>query len=227
MRQSEGMLEVIEQVGVANGDHQGKSFSLRSLITSTFILHGSGDCCVGCMEHSPYTTTTFGNYLHTCTLARMLTLLCTHTHTHTHTDAPDVTTTVPSPHLVPRGTTLTLSCDYDSVPPPTITWLHNGSPLSPTDPRVTISSTDSQSTLMHTNLGENEGGTYICNASNVVGSNSVDISVQGCTRYVCMLVVFLFCVCVCLCVCDSSHYETVYCLHELLQLLCSAVDTCC
>ena len=84
MRQSEGMLEVIEQVGVANGDHQGKSFSLRSLITSTFILHGSGDCCVGCMEHSPYTTTTFGNYLHTCTLARMLTLLCTHTHTHTH-----------------------------------------------------------------------------------------------------------------------------------------------
>ena len=31
------MLEVIVQVGVANGDHQGKSFNLRSLITSTFL----------------------------------------------------------------------------------------------------------------------------------------------------------------------------------------------
>ena len=38
MRRSEGMLEVIEQVGVANGDHQGKSFNPRSLTTSTFIL---------------------------------------------------------------------------------------------------------------------------------------------------------------------------------------------
>ena len=75
MRQSEGMLEVIEQVGVANGDHQGKSFNPRSLTTSTFIL-GQVTVVLCCMEHSPYTTTTLGNYLHTCTLARMLILLC-------------------------------------------------------------------------------------------------------------------------------------------------------
>ena len=146
-----------------------------------------------CIEHSLYMQIIY-TYSPNNAHITMLNHVHAHIHTHSHTDAPDVITTVPSPHLIPRGTTLTLSCDYDSVPPPTITWLHNGSPLSPTDPRVTITSTDSRSDLMRTNLGENEGGTYTCNASNVVGSNSTDINVvvQGmCARleyscYVCV-----------------------------------------
>ena len=186
------MLEVIIQVGVASRNHHGKSFNPRSLITSAFIL---GQVTVG-VGYSPYTTTTFGNYLHILSLKHVH----THTHIHTHTDAPDVTTTVPSPHLVPRGTTLTLSCDYDSVPPPTITWLHNGSPLSSTDPRVTITSTDSRSDLMRTNLGENEGGRYICSASNVVGSNSTDINVV--VQSMCACLHYYCCVCA----------RVVYCL---------------
>ena len=88
MRRSEGMLEVIEQMGVANGDHQGKSFNPRSLTTSTFILDQM-TVVLCCMEHSPYTTTTFGNYLHIMyshknAYITVLKQVYTHTHTHTH-----------------------------------------------------------------------------------------------------------------------------------------------
>ena len=96
---------------------------------------------------------------------------------------PDVTTSVTSPHLSPVNTALTLSCNYNAVPPPDITWLHGGSPLDPSDPRVIITSTTSHSELMRDDLGRGEGGTYTCSATNVVGSSSVNIevTVQGLT----------------------------------------------
>ena len=116
------------------------------------------------------------------------------TRTHTHTDAPVVTTTLSSPQSIPRGSTLTLSCDYESVPSPDITWLLNSSPLPSMDPRIT--STESRSELMLGALEESEGGTYTCSASNIVGDSSLDIEVivQGvCTHTHTHIV----CVCVC------------------------------
>ena len=51
----EGMLEVIVQVGVANGNHQRKSFNLRS---STFlwgqVIMTVGVVVLCCIEHSQY-----------------------------------------------------------------------------------------------------------------------------------------------------------------------------
>ena len=99
-----------------------------------------------------------------------------------HTDAPVVTTT-PSPQRIPQGNTLTLSCDYESVPPPDVTWLFNSSPLSFVDPRITTTELRSELTLG--SLEESEGGTYTCRASNIVGGSSLDIQVivQGaCTH---------------------------------------------
>ena len=104
-------------------------------------------------------------------------------HSHMLTVAPDVATPVMSPHLSPVNGTLTLSCTYNAVPPPTITWSHEGSPLDPNDPRITITSTTSRSDLSRDDLGRGEGGTYTCGATNVVGSSSVNIevTVQGLT----------------------------------------------
>ena len=104
-------------------------------------------------------------------------------HSHMLTVAPDVATPVMSPHLSPVNGTLTLSCTYNAVPPPTITWSHEGSPLDPNDPRITITSTTSRSDLSRDELGQGEGGTYTCGATNVVGSSSVNIevTVQGLT----------------------------------------------
>jgi len=115
-------------------------------------------------------------------------------HTLTHiimlTVLPDVTTSVTSPHRSPVNATLILSCDYNAVPPSTITWLHKGSPLNPLDPQVTITSTTSRSDLelMRDDLGRGEGGTYTCNARNLIGSSNVDIgvTVQGLTSLPCL-----------------------------------------
>ena len=102
---------------------------------------------------------------------------------YTHTDAPAVNTTLSSPQRIPRGSTLTLFCNYESVPSPNVTWLLNSSPLSSMDPRIT--STESRSELVLGPLEENEGGTYTCSASNIIGDSSLDIEVivQGvCTH---------------------------------------------
>ena len=110
--------------------------------------------------------------MHTCSM-----------HACMFTVEPDVTTSVTSPHLSPVNTALILPCNYNAVPPPSITWLHEGSPLDASDPRVTITSTTSRSELMRDDLGRGEGGTYTCSATNVVGSSSVNIevTVQGLT----------------------------------------------
>ena len=140
---------IVNKVCVAYEDHWGRplSFNLRVLISSTF-----------------YTCDYTGSVEH-----------CNHIWTHIHTDAPVVTTTLSSPQRIPRGNTLTLFCDYESVPPPDITWFFNSSPLSSVDPGITT--TELRSELMLGPLEEGEGGTYTCSASNIVGGSSRDIEV--------------------------------------------------
>ena len=70
---------------------------------------------------------------------------------------------------------LFISCSLDGVPPPdSVSWTHNSSiPIDPSsDSRVTISSTDTSTSLMIEDVEEDEGGTYECIAGNVVGSNN-------------------------------------------------------
>ena len=67
------MLEVIVQVGVANGDHHGNSYNLSTFIWDQAIV------VLCCMEHSSV------HYHHIWKLfTHTLTEMCTHTHTHTH-----------------------------------------------------------------------------------------------------------------------------------------------
>ena len=80
--------------------------------------------------------------------------------------------TLSSPQRIPRGNTLTLFCDYESVPPPDITWFFNSSPLSSTDSRITT--TELRSELLLVPL---ESGTYTCSGSNIVGGSSRDVEV--------------------------------------------------
>ena len=95
-------------------------------------------------------------------------------YTHIHIDPP-VVNVPPSPQRIPWGNTLTLSCNYESVPPPDVTWLLNSSPLSSTDPCITTTELRSELTLG--SLEESERRTYTCSASNIVGGSSRDIEV--------------------------------------------------
>ena len=98
-------------------------------------------------------------------------------------DAPEVTTLEDGVQLAPLGGGLTLSCDFDGVPMPTIEWLRNGNLLlsSDSDPHISIT-TDSDSSLLElTNLQRDSGGQYVCRATNVVGDGStmVMITIMG------------------------------------------------
>ena len=93
-------------------------------------------------------------------------------------DVPVVDTPISSPHDSPRGEILTLSCTLDAVPPPSVIWTLNGTELSPSNPRVTITTTDTQSELMYDNLMANEWGEYTCVATNVVGEGNATINVR-------------------------------------------------
>ena len=79
---------------------------------------------------------------------------------------------------VPLGGTLTLSCYYQGVPPPTTQWALNGTVLlenSDSDIEVEF---DTITTLTRENLPADGGGVYTCTATNIVGSNGADTSVR-------------------------------------------------
>ena len=95
--------------------------------------------------------------------------------------------------------TLFISCSLDGVPPPdSVSWTHNSSsmPIDPSsDSRVTISSTDTSTSLMIVGVEEDEGGTYECIVGNVVGNNNASAGVRIQCKCVCVCVVCVVCVC--------------------------------
>jgi hypothetical protein len=84
---------------------------------------------------------------------------------------------LPRTTVIEAGRTKYLSCDARGSPEPTITWLKNGQPLSPTDnAHVQVLSDGRQLQLVNVRLDET--GTYTCIASNPVGVVDLDQFVQ-------------------------------------------------
>ena len=88
----------------------------------------------------------------------------------------------PSPHLSPLGHTLTLSCSYDAIPTPSVTWMRDAVVLSD-DSRtsVTLDPDSRSSELTLDELEREEGGAYVCMFTNEVGGGvaSIAVTVQG------------------------------------------------
>ena len=69
-----------------------------------------------------------------------------------------------------------MSCDYVGIPAPSITWTYNNTmELDNSDSRVTITTTDTTSTLTRTNLMRDGGGYYNCIFSNSQGTFNVSV----------------------------------------------------
>ncbi len=68
------------------------------------------------------------------------------------------------------GDNLILSCDYDAVPTPDVTWLFEGQELQ-------AASATSRSELLLMAVAVEDGGVYTCTAVNLLGQDSVTITV--------------------------------------------------
>ncbi|XP_078352640.1 hemicentin-1-like isoform X3 [Oculina patagonica] len=92
-------------------------------------------------------------------------------------DQPKVT---PYPLNAGEGDDVTLSCNADGNPEPTISWTRNGSPMStPGSSRITFSDNKKQLTI--TNVNRTDSGEHRCVASNSLGndtSNAATLNVQ-------------------------------------------------
>ena len=87
--------------------------------------------------------------------------------------APEATTT---PHQdINLSGSLTVSCDYMGVPTPSIVWTHNNTELNDSNADITISTSDTNSMLMRTNLDRNAGGDYNCIFTNSLGADNVSV----------------------------------------------------
>ncbi|ODM95048.1 Muscle M-line assembly protein unc-89 [Orchesella cincta] len=65
---------------------------------------------------------------------------------------------------------LVLSVDITGSPIPTVTWLHNGQPIDLNDPRVSVTTTPTKSTLVVKNAAKADKGAYSAQVSNQNGT---------------------------------------------------------
>ena len=92
-------------------------------------------------------------------------------------DRPEVRTTEAASHFIILGRDLRLSCNFDGVPIPDVTWIQNNTiELSDSDPRIIITTGNDVSTLQITGTDRNGGGLYTCRSTNSVGSREVDVT---------------------------------------------------
>ena len=85
------------------------------------------------------------------------------------------TTEMPDQDVIVGGT-IELTCNFDEVPNPIATFLLNGVALAESDPRVTVVTTQVNSTLTLMNIAEDEGGYYSCLFNNSHGSTQINIT---------------------------------------------------
>lgn len=102
----------------------------------------------------------------------------------THTDTPGITSNDnPGPKMVFVTGTFSLTCTYDAVPPPTVTWFQNGNMLMNGVNGAIINPMPNtrESGLIRSGLNAGSGGTYTCRATNVVGiaNDSTQVVIQG------------------------------------------------
>ena len=75
---------------------------------------------------------------------------------------------------------MTLRCDFDGVPTPSVVWLHNGTIDLEADPRVTINTNNMATTMSIANLGRDGGGDYSCRfniSDNVLTINATTVRI--------------------------------------------------
>jgi len=93
------------------------------------------------------------------------------------TDQPEIATHPQNKTRI-EGDNVTLSCNVDGNPVPTISWTRDGSPVN-TSGRISISDDKNQLTI--TQVKRTDSGTYRCMANNNLGnatSNAATLDVQ-------------------------------------------------
>jgi hypothetical protein len=93
-------------------------------------------------------------------------------------DRPEANTNEPNPNQqLHLGGDLGLSCFFEGVPTPTVTWVQNGTiQVNESDSRISVASVSGSSTLQITELGRDDGGLYTCSFSNVLGNLDVNVT---------------------------------------------------
>ena len=87
-----------------------------------------------------------------------------------------------SPVTLSEGDTLQLSCVYAAFPlPETVAWNRSDSQLNASDPRITILTNETETTLTLTGILDSERGPYTCYVVNDLGtgSDTTSVTVQG------------------------------------------------
>ena len=122
---------------------------------------------------------------------------------HVPADVPTVTSQDPPTVQLVSGDSITLSCEFTGVPPPALTWTHNGIPLVLTEREgVAIDNDGYRSELTEQRA---RGGVYRCTAINTVGNDSLQFIVNS--EF------------------NTSHYTPAHAIQFGL-LMCSSTTTC-
>ena len=74
------------------------------------------------------------------------------------------------------GDALELVCFFQSVPLPDGVFLRDGVMLDESDPRITVITTNTSSTLTLTDIRGDEGGVYSCRLNNSIGAIEIGIT---------------------------------------------------
>lgn len=91
-------------------------------------------------------------------------------------DAPEVSTQEDDMQDVSLGGTLTLTCSFEGVPTPTVSWTQNNTNIDESDPRVTFTTATNLSTITIINIGRDGGGVYGCVFNNSQGTLVTNVS---------------------------------------------------
>ena len=109
------------------------------------------------------------------------------------------------------GSNLILSCTFEGVPAPVVTWTANGTDLDvDSNERLYVLTNDGSTQLIFIPIVGGDNGLYACAVNNNIGSPSVstaiDVIVQGKTlSTVCSSDDHFVHVCVCVCVCVRTR----------------------
>ena len=99
-----------------------------------------------------------------------------------YTAAPMIDPMPPSTMTINVGDPLMLSCTSQGSPPDTFTWRKDNDPTVPLSTSITAVDHTSTSAVFRANYSINsvttsDSGTYTCNVTNPIGSNSATITV--------------------------------------------------